>query len=190
MFERFTHQAREAVIRTQEIARERDDPSIAAVHLLAALATEGSGIDDLLGPAGVTPASLFAALNQVPPGEPLDADALARLGIDLDAVRSRVEAHFGEGALDADPPRTRRRRSGLRDRLGGNHLPFTDDAKRALELSLREVLRLGGRAIGGEAMLLGVLGCGDREVLAALDLLGVDLAPLVQAAEARIRRAA
>jgi hypothetical protein len=35
-----------------------------------------------------------------PLGGPLDADALARFGIDLDAVRRRVEEEFGAGALD------------------------------------------------------------------------------------------
>ena len=69
-------------------------------------------------------------------GEPdLDADALATLGIDLDAVRERVERTFGAGALS--------RRRGRRGVVPGGALPFTPRAKKVLELSLREAIAMG-----------------------------------------------
>lgn len=37
------------------------------------------------------------------------------------------------------------------------HLPFTDDCKKVLELSLREAIRASSRHIGGEHILLGLL---------------------------------
>ena len=78
-----------------------------------------------------------------------DADALAALGIDLDEVRRRVEEAFGPGALD-------RARAPKRRFLGG-HIPFAKEAKKALELSLREALALRHNYIGTEHMLLGLL---------------------------------
>lgn len=49
------------------------------------------------------------------------------------------------------------------------HLPFTRAAKRALELSLREALKLGHAYIGTEHLLLGVLASADEKLLAVLD---------------------
>src|SRR5918993_886333 len=61
-------------------------------------------------------------------GGPLDADALAAVGIDLDQVRAAAESAFGAGALDRGP-------------LGrSGHIPFGDGAKQALEGALRSVL--------------------------------------------------
>jgi ATP-dependent Clp protease ATP-binding subunit ClpA len=79
----------------------------------------------------------------------LDAVALAAVGIDLEAVRARVEARFGEGALDR--PRGRRCRRGG-DARGA--VPFSARAKKTLELALREAAALGDRRIGGEHLAL------------------------------------
>jgi ATP-dependent Clp protease ATP-binding subunit ClpA len=55
-----------------------------------------------------------------------DADALARVGVDLDAVRERVEASFGEGALE-------RARRGQGRCGGGTAFGVSPRLKRALE---------------------------------------------------------
>jgi ATP-dependent Clp protease ATP-binding subunit ClpA len=55
-----------------------------------------------------------------------DADALARVGVDLDAVRERVEASFGEGALE-------RARRGRGRCGGGTAFGVSPRLKRALE---------------------------------------------------------
>jgi hypothetical protein len=41
--------------------------------------------------------------------------------------------------------------------LGGGHLPFSTDAKKVLELALREAIRSSDRRIGTEHILLGIL---------------------------------
>ncbi|MEV4748198.1 Clp protease N-terminal domain-containing protein [Streptosporangium sp. NPDC049248] len=62
-------------------------------------------------------------------------------------MREKVEAAFGPGALDR--PRDRKAPRG--------HIPFTPGAKKVLELSLREALRLKNKHIGTEHLLLGLV---------------------------------
>jgi ATP-dependent Clp protease ATP-binding subunit ClpA len=98
-------------------------------------------------------------------GEPdIDRDALATLGIDLDAVRERVEKAFGPGALS--------RRDCRRGFLGG-HIPFTARSKKALELTLREGLALGARGLRAEHLVLGLLREGDGVAAQILSARGV-----------------
>ncbi len=83
-----------------------------------------------------------------------DREALHEIGIDLAAVRQRVEAVFGPGALD----RPRPRRAGLlRRRLtwADGHLPFSGAVKHALQQSLRQAMALHHRSI--THVLLGLL---------------------------------
>jgi ATP-dependent Clp protease ATP-binding subunit ClpA len=91
-----------------------------------------------------------------------EAEALRTLGIDLDEVRTRVEASFGPGALDHPPRRPlRRRRPWRRGRCEPadvtGHLPVMPRAKRALERAQREAVALGNQYIGVEHVLLGLL---------------------------------
>ncbi|TQL70148.1 ClpA/ClpB-like protein [Nocardioides albertanoniae] len=164
MFERFTRPARDAVTTAQTYATELGHERIGDDHLLLAIqAGDSLGARALAG-SGVDATELREEIERAHGhlGSD-DADALAALGIDLDAVRSKVESAFGEGALDNGRPRRR---------LGG-HLPFTKDAKKVLELGLREAIRLGDRSIGTEHILLGILRAeGDGH--AALRTLGVD----------------
>jgi len=95
----------------------------------------------------------------------LDAAALTTLGIDLDAVRSSVEATFGPGALDAD-----RRGSGP-----SGHLPFTPRAKKVLELSLRETIALKQKEISDGSIALGLIREGQGLAMKVLADLGVDI---------------
>jgi hypothetical protein len=94
----------------------------------------------------VDPPGLAARLRDDVRAGGLDAAALASLGVDLEAVRARADAVFGDGALDRGTGRGRR-----------GHIPFTPDAKKALELALRETVRLGSSAIDGAHLLLGLL---------------------------------
>ena len=68
------------------------------------------------------------------------------MGIDLEAVRASADAVFGKDALD---------RAGRAPVKG--HIPFTADAKKALELALREAVRLRTNRIDGAMLLLGTL---------------------------------
>jgi ATP-dependent Clp protease ATP-binding subunit ClpA len=154
MFERFTEKARTVVVLAQQDARERGDSAIDTGHVLRALFAVPDNLAVLVlegfsvRQADVE-ADLAARPAAAPDGSAADADALAALGIDLDEVRRRVEEAFGPGALDR--PRSPKRRW-----IGG-HIPFAKEAKKALELSLREALRMRHNYIGTEHMLLGMV---------------------------------
>jgi ATP-dependent Clp protease ATP-binding subunit ClpA len=145
MFERFSADARATVVDAQEVARERGDDSIDGVHLLLALVHQVDGAGALaLDAVGVTPASIDRHAAAPGPRGDLDGPALASLGIDLDEIRARTDAAFGPGALDRVGRGARRR----------GHVPFTKEAKKALELSLREAIHAGSRAIDSGHVLL------------------------------------
>ncbi|QAY71807.1 hypothetical protein ET471_09105 [Xylanimonas protaetiae] len=179
MFERFTQDARLAVIEAQTVARETRSTQIDTRHLLAVLleadgparsAVTGAGLDagDVARRARATIAS----------EDDLDGAALAALGIDLDAVREKADAVFGEGALD------RASSAGRTGRRG--HLSFTQDAMKAIELALREAIRLKAKTIETRHLLLGILRAdspGGRILAAAAAESGVDLPALRNALE-------
>jgi ATP-dependent Clp protease ATP-binding subunit ClpA len=179
MFERFTHSARQVVVLAQAEARRLDHTWIGTEHLLLGLLVEGHGIAArALVSLGLreesTRLAIVEALSAALPTEP-DPKALKTIGIDLDAVRRKVEETFGPGALD----RVRSRKVGRQDsRIG--HIPFTPGAKKALELTLREALRLGDRHLDTEHILLGLLREGDGIAAQLLRRGGIGL-PTAQA---------
>jgi Clp amino terminal domain, pathogenicity island component len=90
---------------------------IGCEHLLLALAATDGQAGIILRGHGVTPERVRAEVVRlagtgrgVSLFDVLDADALAAIGIDLDAVRGKVEAAFGPDALTAAPARWPRRR--------------------------------------------------------------------------------
>jgi ATP-dependent Clp protease ATP-binding subunit ClpA len=209
VFERFTTGAREAVAQAQTHARRLHHPGTGTSHLLLALVGSDGPTGDLLRARGITIAAAEAALTEVlardpAPGAPAgsrdpdaDAVALAAIGVDLARIRAAVEAAFGPGALDDPTPEERGRRglSGWGGRRGRGTRTcgaawFGPDAKKALELSLREALRLKDRHIGEEHLLLGLLRGGDNVAVGMLGALGVDAADLRRAVEERHRRSA
>jgi ATP-dependent Clp protease ATP-binding subunit ClpA len=165
MFERFTKDAREAVVRAQEEARATCAGHIGTEHLLLAVATGTGHAASALAQHGATVERLRDEL----PGERLDGEALATLGIDLDEIRRRVEASFGPGALDRGRPSR------------GGHMPLTPESKKALELALREAVRLGDRHIGEEHLLLGLLRDDGTAAAGMLRRAGADTARLREA---------
>ena len=62
---------------------------------------------------------------------------------------------------------------GRGDEAPTGQIPFTPRAKQALELALREALALGGRAVGSEHILLGLLRVEDGVAFRVLDALDV-----------------
>ncbi|WP_147918111.1 Clp protease N-terminal domain-containing protein [Ruania zhangjianzhongii] len=160
MFERFTYEARIAVVGAQEVARARGARQITTTHLLVAL----------LSPGAETTAAVTAAGGDVEaltrPGEhgELDSHALSAVGVDLEQVTARAEEVFGPGAL-------------ARAGRSPKHLPFRREAKKALELALREAVRLQERTITGRHLLLGLIRaeCDGRTALvgAGTDLPGL-----------------
>ncbi|MDL4770860.1 Clp protease N-terminal domain-containing protein [Actinomadura xylanilytica] len=171
MFERFTTDARNAVTGAQHVSRELGDRHIGTEHVLLAL-LEGSGpAARALSGRGVDAAGLRVHLARTRGrgGDPLDPAALKAIGIDLEAVREAAEDSFGEGALDT-PAGSRPGRKG--------HTPFTPDAKKSLELSLRHALRLKHRHIGSGHVLLGLLHDPGFLSVRLLAEAGVDVAGL------------
>jgi ATP-dependent Clp protease ATP-binding subunit ClpC len=76
----------------------------------------------------------------------LAARVLESLGVTLEAARAEVRSIVGEGDSEA--------------RVTGQ-IPFTPQAKEALELALREALSLGHQYIGTEHVLLGLVRLGQ-----------------------------
>ena len=202
MFERFTHAARDVVVRAQAEARDLNQSPTGTQHvLLALLADPGApfaraladyGVDaefvrgDIVRRVGPHPPDLSAAA-----AEQEDAEALKAIGIDLDAVRRAIEQNFGPGSLRLPRAPEPKRRGLLRKFYGSSgHVPFSPRNKKVLELSLREALRLKQKFIAPEHIMLGLLREGQG--LAALILAdrGVDFDRLREDMERSVKAAA
>jgi ATP-dependent Clp protease ATP-binding subunit ClpA len=116
MFERFTDTARHVLVQAQDDARGLGHGYIGCEHLLLAAAAAGEPAGAVLRGQGVTPDRIRAEILRASgPGQTagpaggLDAQALASIGIDLDAVRARIEATFGPDALTRALPAARHR---------------------------------------------------------------------------------
>jgi ATP-dependent Clp protease ATP-binding subunit ClpA len=175
MFERFTDAARECVTQAQEEARKLGHGYIGTEHLLVAVCAERQGLGGhVLRQHRVTPEGLREDIVRIIGRGGPDPDALATIGIDLDAVRARAEETFGPGALD--PGR-------------GGRIPFTPRSKKALELARRAAVDLGDNFIASEHLLLGMARTEDGVAAEILAEHGLTLTRLEQAVE-QARRAA
>jgi ATP-dependent Clp protease ATP-binding subunit ClpC len=96
--------------------------------------------------------------------EGVAARALRSLGITLDAAREQVREIIGPGPQEVS-----------------GHIPFTPRAKKILELSLREALKLGSEVISTEHLLLGLVDEGAGVGAQILERLGAP-APAVREA--------
>lgn len=163
MFERFTGTARAAITTACEQARELHSPTMTVEHLLCGvLTTSEAEIRELCAAHGVTADAVRTALQHSATTDALsaeDAAALRFIGIDLAAVRQHLESVFGSGALDAPAPAATPRRGRLR---------VSREAKKALELSLREAVAHGDRRIESGHLVLGVLRAADEPTRALL----------------------
>jgi ATP-dependent Clp protease ATP-binding subunit ClpA len=170
MFERFTDEAREAIVAAQREAAALRHGWIGTEHVLLGVLCTGGGGARLLAGFGVDAAGLREdVVHMIGRGEDdIDPEALATLGIDLEAIRERVERAFGPGALI---PRARCGRGGA-----SLQIPFTARAKKALELTLREAISLGERDLRTEHLVLGLLREGDGVAAQVLTEHGVTLA--------------
>jgi ATP-dependent Clp protease ATP-binding subunit ClpC len=97
-------------------------------------------------------------LGLIDEGQGVATTALTSMGISLEEMRQAVRDTIGRGA---QPPES-------------GHIPFTPQAKKVLELSLRESMHLGHEYIGTEHILLALIreGGGAAQLLAGA---GVDL---------------
>jgi ATP-dependent Clp protease ATP-binding subunit ClpC len=143
MFERFSDNARQAVVLAQVECRRLNHRSIGTEHLL-------------LGLLGMPDSSAGRALG--------------RLGLSQESARAEVEQLVGRG-----------------ERPPSGHVPFTPRAKKVLELSLREALKLKHNYIGSAHILLAIVREGEGVAAQALRLRLGELDKLRQAALAEIR---
>lgn len=163
MFERFTRNARVAVMLAQEEARELCDRETGSQHLLLGiLQAAGEELSAVLTGYGLTAEVVRTRLAETSTGDQSfdeDADALSTIGIDLRAVRDSVARTFGADAFD-----NALSRSGRRRRPRG-HISFSHRAKKILELALREALAHKDNEIRCEHLLLGILRGGDNAAI-------------------------
>jgi hypothetical protein len=129
-FSRFTPRARNAVMASQNEAREAQHDKILRTHLLLGLLSEP---------------------------EALAAQAIAGQGVSADDVR--------RAAADALPPAA--------DEVP-ELIPYDAGARKALELTFRQALRLGHNYIGTEHILLALLECEEGDGGGVLTGLGID----------------
>jgi hypothetical protein len=197
MLERFTGDARGVLTAAREGALSLGHDWIGCEHLLLALAATGGEVGTMLRGQGVTPERVrVEAVRLAGAGrgaslfDVLDRDALAAIGIDLDAVRGRVEAAFGAGALIAPPARRPRgwhwvRRRVLRARRarwaaapgegaghGPRRVPFTPRARKCLMHAVREARAEHTGPIGVEHLGLAIVSMTDGAVPPILSALG------------------
>jgi ATP-dependent Clp protease ATP-binding subunit ClpA len=160
MLERFTTSARTVVEGALGHARTARASRVLPEHLFSALLDQRAGLAvQVLTELGAPPDQLRQELEtrrdrSVQGLGDEDAAALAAIGIDLEEVVRR---------LDLEP-----HAAGSRGRPR-----FSREAKKVLELSLREAIALQHGYIGTEHLLLGLVRAGDplvRDVLVAAGL--------------------
>jgi ATP-dependent Clp protease ATP-binding subunit ClpA len=170
VFERFTDRARQGVMLAQAEARQLGHNYIGTEHLLLGVLDVAEGpAATVLADRGITDEWVRGEIVRIvgrggeTPPSGADAEALRRIGIDLEAIRASVEATFGPGALDVPVPPPRKRRRRLLRRAprcttpAVGRIPFTPRAKKVLELSLREAVALSHRHIDNGHVLLGLV---------------------------------
>jgi len=130
-FDKFTERARKVLNLAQEEAQRFQHNYIGTEHLLLGLVREEEGVA---------------------------AKVLSNLGVELDKVRSAVEAIIGRG-----------------DRILWGEIGLTPRAKKVIELAVDEARRLNHHYIGTEHLLLGLVREGEGIAAGVLESLGVNL---------------
>jgi len=152
MFDRFDELAKAAVVASQDAAIALGHDFIGTEHMLLGLACTAGAAGEVLRAQGLDFARAreetvrqSAAAGVVPSGGKPAVDALSAIGIDVAAIQSRAEQAFGEGAFQFPRP------------------AYTEHAKRAMVLTLREANEHGGDPIRTEHLLLGLLAEAEGE---------------------------
>ncbi|PRY27626.1 Clp protease N-terminal domain-containing protein [Pseudosporangium ferrugineum] len=200
MFERFTHAAREVVVRAKTEALDLGQAPVGTEHTLLALLADPTiaaapalkGLDARTVRAEIIRRVGTGTADPAALADPDDADreALKAIGIDLDAVRRAIEENFGPGSLHLPRPAARKRKGLMRRLSGSNHTPLSPRNKKVLELSLREALRLKHNFIAPEHILLGLLREGNGLAAQILSANGVDFTALRDDATRSLKSAA
>ena len=153
--------------------------SIGTEHVLLALLAdpgEAGRVLRRLADPGAVRADVVQIVGIGPePGAWLDADALGSIGVDVDAVRARVDAAFGEGALD--------RAHGARGRCGGAGFGIAPHLKRVFEAARASADRRGDADIAWADVMLALPQVGETPAARILHDRGITLDRLATALE-------
>jgi len=183
MFERFTTEARHVVHGARQEANQLRHRYVGTEHILLALLSRDAGpVHLVLREAGLDAPRVRTDIERLLGTSsilgPDDAAALRTIGIDLDAVLARIEDSFGPDAVAGPLPKE------------GRGAGFTRRAKKVLELSLREAVRLRHKHIGAEHILLGLIREGDGLAARVIFDAGIDPDDLRRAVLTRLDDAA
>jgi hypothetical protein len=182
MSRNFTEDANAIVVRAYEHAIRLGHPRLCGEHFLLALAGASEPAGAVLREHGVTPERVETEIVRLS-GDglfgDLDRDALATVGVDIDAVRATSEASFGQEALTRAARAVHRPRRWFDPRRNafvgrdGAFLPLGPGAGQALEFARRKAqARHATEAAGVVDFALGVLAISEGLVPAALSELG------------------
>lgn len=201
MPEHLTPDARAVSRRAYDHARRLGHRYIGGEHFLLALSTADHPVGAVLRERGVTPERVEEEIARLAGGGlfgDLDRGALAVIGVDVDAVRARIEASFGQDALARADQAVRRgpgaawwdpRRvvvAGVQ--RDGVFLPFSPGARQAV-VSARAAAARHGVQIGVEHLALGLITADDGLAPAILTALHASPAALRAAILGRYRQA-
>jgi hypothetical protein len=177
----FTEDANAIVVQAYEHATRLGHPCLGGEHLLLALAASQPA-GDVLREHGVTPRRVEAEIiRQSGSGlfGDLDRDALATVGVDLDAVRATTEASFGQEALTRAAwavhrkPRWFGSRPTAFNGRDGAFLPLGPGAAQALGRARRKAqARHPAQPSGADDLALGILAVSEGLVPRILSALG------------------
>ncbi|HEX8006978.1 MAG TPA: Clp protease N-terminal domain-containing protein [Trebonia sp.] len=183
MTRNFTEDANAIVVQAYERAIRLGHPCLGGEHLLLALAAAGQPAGGVLREHGVTPERVEAEIVRLSGGGlfgDLDRDALATVGVDIDAVRATTEASFGQEALTRAARAVHRKPRWFNPRPAafvgrdGAFLPLGPGAGQALQRARREAqARYATRPAGVEDLALGILAISEGLVPQVLTRLGV-----------------
>lgn len=147
-FKRFHTDARATVLLARDNARRLGADQVRTEHmLLALLEVNDNPARRVLERHGLTYSKAYDIVRKLDAEPALDAEALEAIGIDLEAVRGKLESVFGKGVLDT-PKRVGRRSS---------HQMMGQDARKTLELSLRESIAAQSGYISAGHILLAII---------------------------------
>ena len=165
IFERFTPRARQAVAAADEEAGAMGHDYVGTEHLLLGAIHDPAGLACItLSRLGISDASVretLAALLPPPPPAP-------------SPPAPSPPAALPPSLPAPPPPLPRAAGPGRHPRRPHAGRPFTPRSKRALELALKESLRLGHDHVGTEHILLGLAREGEGSAALALARLGAD----------------
>jgi hypothetical protein len=181
MTRNFTEGANAIVVQAYEHASRLGHPYLGGEHLLLALAASQPA-GGVLREHGVTPERIEGEIVRLSGGGlfgDLDRDALATVGVDIDAVRATTEASFGREALTRAARAVHRKPRWFNPRPAafvgrdGAFLPLGPGAGQALQGARREAqARHAAQPAGVGDLALGILAVSEGLVPSILSALG------------------